>query len=117
MSLAPLRHQDGPTRTNILAQQQATERGAYEAIFVRDGMITEGSRSNVMGVLDGELRTHPANELILRGITRDVVLENSRCASGIRVGERAIPNDALGNVDELFLTGTGSGRDVGRSSG
>jgi D-alanine transaminase len=92
---------------NVLAQQQAAERGAYEAIFVRDGMITEGSRSNVMGVLDGELRTHPANELILRGITRDVVLELAHEA-GIRVSERAIPNDALGDVDELFLTGTGT---------
>lgn len=92
---------------NVLAQQQAAERGAYEAILVRDGVITEGSRSNVMGVVDGTLRTHPANELILPGITRDVVLDLAREA-GMQVVEEGIPSDVLGDVDELFLTGTGS---------
>ncbi|HTR77236.1 MAG TPA: aminotransferase class IV, partial [Gemmatimonadaceae bacterium] len=88
---------------NVLAQQQAAEHGAYEAIFVRDGVITEASRSNVMGVIDGELRTHPADAHILRGITRDVVLELARDA-GLRVVERALPDSALVRVDELFLT-------------
>jgi D-alanine transaminase len=60
---------------NVLAKQQAVEAGADEAIFVRDGVVTEGASSNVFAMLDGELRTHPASPYILGGITRDVVLE------------------------------------------
>ncbi|MES4785253.1 MAG: amino acid aminotransferase, partial [Nitrospiraceae bacterium] len=33
---------------NVLARQRAKEAGAFEAIFVRGGYITEGSVSNIM---------------------------------------------------------------------
>jgi D-alanine transaminase len=90
---------------NVMAKQQAAERGAVEALFVRDGVMIEGSHSNLMAVLDGELRTHPANNFILRGITRDVVLEIAR-AEGITVREEAIRESDLTRVSELFLSGT-----------
>jgi D-alanine transaminase len=90
---------------NVMAKQQAQERGAVEAILIRDGVVTEGSHSNVMAVLDGELRTHEANNLILRGITRDVLLEIAQ-AEGIAVREEAILESDLGRVSELFVTGT-----------
>lgn len=90
---------------NVMAKQQANEAGAVEAIFIRDGIAIEGSHSNLMAVLDGEVRTHPANNRILRGITRDVVLELAG-ELGIPVREEPIMESDLARVEELFLTGT-----------
>jgi D-alanine transaminase len=90
---------------NVLARQAATEAGASEAIFVRDGVITEGTHTTVFGVIDDVLRTHAANHLVLPGVTRDVVIELAR-ESGIAVREDAIRVDELPNTTELFLTGT-----------
>jgi D-alanine transaminase len=90
---------------NVLAKQAATEKGAFEAVLIRDGVVTEGSHANVMAVLGGELRTHPANNFILPGITRAVVLELARAAA-IPVREEAILASDLARVEELFLAGT-----------
>jgi D-alanine transaminase len=90
---------------NVMAKQAAAERGAFEAILIRDGVITEGSHANVIGVMDGELRTHPTNHLILPGITRAVVLELAR-GVGIPVREDPIMASELPRVDELFIAGT-----------
>lgn len=60
---------------NVLASQKARESDADEAVFVRNGVITEGSHTTVCAVLDGKLITHPANSNILKGITRQVVLD------------------------------------------
>ncbi|HEY8450619.1 MAG TPA: aminotransferase class IV, partial [Bacillota bacterium] len=59
---------------NVLARQAAHRRGADEAILVRDGLVTEGTASNVFCVLDGIVYTHPLAN-ILPGITRTTVLE------------------------------------------
>ncbi|HEY7232721.1 MAG TPA: aminotransferase class IV [Gemmatimonadaceae bacterium] len=90
---------------NVLARQIATEAGASEAIFVREGTITEGTHTTVFGVIDGALRTHPLDHLVLPGVTRDVVIEIAR-EGGIAVREEPIRIDELARVSELFLTGT-----------
>ena len=90
---------------NVLARQAATEAGASEAIFVRDGVITEGTHTTVFAVIDGVLRTHPANHLVLPGVTREVVMEIAR-AMGIEVREQGVTLTELPNASELFLTGT-----------
>ncbi|HEY2375889.1 MAG TPA: D-amino acid aminotransferase [Gemmatimonadaceae bacterium] len=90
---------------NVLARQVATEAGASEAIFVRDGNITEGTHTTVFAVVDGVLRTHPASHLVLPGVTRDVVIELAPDA-GIRVDEKPIGVEELSRATELFLTGT-----------
>jgi D-alanine transaminase len=90
---------------NVLARQAAVAAGASEAIFVRDGVITEGTHTTVCAVVDGVLRTHPANNLVLPGVTRDLVLEMAR-ASGIQVREEAVALAELHAADEAFLTGT-----------
>jgi D-alanine transaminase len=91
---------------NVLAKQAAAEAGALEAIFIRaDGTVTEGTHSNLFAVLEGEIRTHPATNLILPGITREVVLELAS-ELGMPVREEAITEGELGGCDELFLTGT-----------
>ena len=89
----------------MLARQAATEAGASEAIFVRDGAITEGTHTTVFAVIGGVLRTHPANHLVLPGVTREVVLGLARDA-GVPVREAAIRMDELPNATELFLSGT-----------
>ena len=92
---------------NTLAKQRAVAAGADEAVFVRDGVVTEGASSNLFGVFGGELRTYPATNYILPGITRDVVLELAT-ELGIPVRLAPIFVDELPRADELFLTNTTS---------
>jgi D-alanine transaminase len=90
---------------NVLAKQTATEQDAYEAILVRDGVVTEGTHSNVFAVVDGVLRTHPTGPAILPGVTRAVVVELARDA-GLHVEERAFSAAELAQAAEVFATGT-----------
>lgn len=90
---------------NVLAKQEAADKGADDAILHRKGIVTESSASNVMIVKGGKLITHPANNLILRGVTRDVVLRLA-AGSDIPVEERAFTVDELLDADEVFLTAT-----------
>ncbi len=90
---------------NCLANQQAHEANAYEAIFIRDGMALEGTHTSMFAVIDGEVRTAPKNNYILPSITREVVLEI--CAdAGIAARETHISEAALRGADEVFLAGT-----------
>lgn len=90
---------------NVLANQQAHAAGAFEALFVRAGVVIEGSHSNLFAVLDGELITYPACNFILSGITRDHVLQMARELS-IPVREAPLYSQRLHDVSELFLSGT-----------
>ncbi len=89
---------------NIMAKQKAMEAGADEAVFVRDGLVTEGSSSNLFAVKNGEVFTHPLAN-ILPGITRAIVIDLCRQA-GLTVWEKAFSLDRLREADEAFLTGT-----------
>jgi D-alanine transaminase len=90
---------------NVLASQAAAEQGAEEAVFVRDGLLTEGAHTNVCAVLDGVLFTHPATHRILAGITRGLVLK--LCAElGIPYREEAVGADALTAASEAMILGT-----------
>ena len=90
---------------NTLARQKAAVVGAYEALFVRDGVLLEGSQTNLFAVIDGELRTAPVTNYILAGVTRDVVLEVARSA-GIHVREFPVMLDEICRATEFFLTST-----------
>ncbi len=92
---------------NTMLYQQAVESGAGECILFRNGMVTEATHSSVLGVKNGTVITHPLSNLILPGITREVVLEICR-ENGIPVLEESIPDEVLQGLDEVFLTGTGS---------
>ncbi|MFZ5826902.1 MAG: D-amino-acid transaminase [Bacillota bacterium] len=92
---------------NVMAKQKAAEAGAYEAIFIKDGYVIEGSSSNFMAVLDGEIRTYPKCNYILGGITRDVVLDLAR-EMGYPVREEGIPVEALSRCSEMWVTSTTS---------
>ena len=90
---------------NILAYDEAVKQGCNEAILNRDGVITEGSHSNVFIVKDGALITHPSNNLILNGITRQIVLMLCERLT-IPYEERAFSSEELMAADEVFLTST-----------
>lgn len=92
---------------NALARQQAAVAGAFEALFVRDGVLLEGSQTNLFAVIDGELRTAPSTNYILPGVTRDIVLELAR-ASGMGVREFPILIEEVSRATELFVTSTTS---------
>ncbi len=90
---------------NVLAFQAARDRGADDAILVRDGVALEGAHQNFWAVFGDTVVTHPNTNQILPGITRGIVLELAREA-GIPVQERPIQVEELGLADELFFTGT-----------
>ncbi|MBN2104621.1 aminotransferase class IV [bacterium] len=90
---------------NILAAEEARRQDAYEAVFVRDGIITEGTRTNIAAVFNGQVHTHPIGHHILGGITRDIVLE--LCGKmDIPVIEKPISEEQIMLADEVFLMGT-----------
>lgn len=90
---------------NVLARQRAVDAGVFEAILVRNGLVTEGSVSNAMAVERGTLCTAPTGPNILAGITRQVVLELAR-KHGVPVREEAMSLERFRAADEAFLTGT-----------
>ncbi|MEB3100173.1 D-amino-acid transaminase [Ferviditalea candida] len=90
---------------NVLAKQEAVERGAGEAILHRSGRVTECSASNVMMVKDGVIYTHPADNCILHGVTRAVVLKLAR-QEGLEIREEARSLEDFLQADEAFITGT-----------
>ena len=91
---------------NILAQTKAEKKGAYTAILVRDGIVTEGATSNVLVMKDGVCYTHPANHHILKGITRQLVVTRVAPTAGITIIEREFDEAFLKEADEIFFTDT-----------
>ena len=92
---------------NVLAHQQAKDQGAEEALFVRDGMITEGALTNVCAVFNGQLLTYPRSPYILGGVTREVVL--ALCEKhNIPFQEYPVLEKDLRHADELFICNTTS---------
>ena len=93
---------------NILANQKAQAAGVHEAILVRDGVVTEGSHTNFAAVRDGTFITHPQNNFILPGVTRNVGLELCH-ELHIPVRESPVPESDLRALDEAMLLGTTNG--------
>ncbi|MCY1722125.1 D-amino-acid transaminase [Prolixibacteraceae bacterium Z1-6] len=92
---------------NTMLYNKAFESGAGECILVRDGLVTEATHSSVLAVKNNVVVTRPLSNLILPGITRKVVLEI--CASNnIPVEERMFSKEELYEMDEVFISGTGS---------
>ncbi|WP_332649449.1 D-amino-acid transaminase [Lysinibacillus sp. 54212] len=91
----------------VLAKQEAHEKGCYEAILHRGEKVTEGSSSNIYGIKDGVLYTHQADNFILNGITRAVIL---KCAEeiGLPVKEEAFTKVQALEMDELIVSSTTS---------
>lgn len=87
----------------VLAKQAAKAAGAFEAIMIEDGHISEGGSSTLFMVHGGALHTHPLTHDVLPGITRERTIALA-AAHGIAVHERRIPVDELRAADEIFIT-------------
>jgi D-alanine transaminase len=90
---------------NVLAKEHASRQGSFEALLIRDGLMTEGSSSNVFLLIEETLVTPIADNRILPGITRGIVIDLAR-RQGRSVVERDIPLQELSEAQEIFLTST-----------
>jgi D-alanine transaminase len=90
---------------SVMASQTAKERGCAEAVFHKDGLVSECSSSNLLLLKDGVLRTAPADEQILPGVTRAHFLMLAR-ELNIPVDETAFTLAEMEQADELMITST-----------
>jgi D-alanine transaminase len=90
---------------NVMLNEEAMLHQCFETILHRDGFFTEASHCNVFFVKEGVVLTHPANELILDGITRQVIFELCKSLN-IEIRETPVSVNDISKIDEAFLTGT-----------
>ena len=88
---------------NCLLRQLSAEAGAAETILFRDGKLTEASASNVFIVKRGVIQSPPKSNLILPGITYDVVVELAH-ANGVPIEFRDIAEAEVRAADEVWVT-------------
>jgi D-alanine transaminase len=92
----------------VLAKQEAAEKGAYEALMIADGKLTEGGSSSIF-VVDrrGRLITRPLSNAILPGITRATLLRLA-AEHQITIEEREVTVEEIHDAAEIFLTSASS---------
>jgi D-alanine transaminase len=88
---------------NCLLRQASADVGAAETILFRDGKLTEASASNVFVARDGVLLSPPKSNLILPGITYDVVVEIAQ-ATKIALEFRDVTEAEVRAADEVWVT-------------
>jgi len=91
---------------NILARQEAADRGYDEAILVDDkGYITEGAGSAFFAIIKKALQTAPLSANILPSITRKFVTRAAK-NTGLAIDERCLTPKQAATADELFIAVT-----------
>lgn len=125
-SLPPQAKATANYANSALAKIEALKGGYDEAIMLNmEAMVAEGTAENIFRIKDGILGTPPATSGVLRGITRDTVIQVAEDL-GIEFRRNEISREELYTSDELFLTGTAvgiqpirevDGRKVGKKSG
>jgi D-alanine transaminase len=88
---------------NILLRQLSADEGAAETILFRDGHLTEAAACNVFVVRGGVIQCPPKTNLILPGITYDVVLELAQSAQ-LPLEVRAVSEQETRTADEIWVT-------------
>jgi D-alanine transaminase len=88
---------------NCLLRQVSADAGAAETILFRDGKLTEASASNVFVVRRGVILSPPKSNLILPGITYDVVSELAQGA-GLQFEFRDVSEAEVRSADEVWVT-------------
>ncbi len=86
-----------------MGKEQATRAGAYEALMVEDGHITEGTSSSAYIVKDGVVITRPLSNAILPGVTRRTLVRLA-AEHQIRIEERLFTPEEVRGADEAFIT-------------
>ena len=88
---------------NCMLRQLSADVDAVETILFRDGRLTEASSSNVFIVRNGVVLTPPKDNLVLPGITYDVVLEIAR-AREFEVEVCDVTEADVRSAEEIWLT-------------
>ena len=88
---------------NVMIRLRANAMNVMDAVMVRDGLVTEGTASNIFLIHNGIISTPPKSDCLLPGITRDLVIELAQ-TNGFKVEERDIKQDELDTADEIWLT-------------
>jgi branched-chain amino acid aminotransferase len=93
---------------NILAKIEGNEAGVREVVMLNlDGYVCECSADNIFLIKHDILRTPPPSAGILKGITRDTIIDIAR-ESGREVREETLTRYDLYTAEEVFLCGTGA---------
>lgn len=91
---------------SILAKIQANYAGVDEAFLLdSEGYVAEGTGDNIFVVKNGVIKTPPLSSSVLKGITRDVVIDLAK-DMGYSILEEKLTLHELYVADELFITGT-----------
>ncbi len=90
----------------VMAAQYAKEKNCDEAIFVKKGIITEGSHCNVSIIKNGRIITHPESCRILSGVSRQKLLTYAK-EFGVEVCEKEYGINELLSADEAVITSSG----------
>ena len=88
---------------NVLIKNKANDNGAYEALLLRDGFLTEGSASNVFMVKDGIIKTPRLSNKLLPGITRKFLVDLISLHQ-LEYSECNISKHELLDADEIFCS-------------
>jgi D-alanine transaminase len=92
---------------NVLLRQEAADRGADEALLVRDGLLLEGSSSSVFLCVGGTLVTPPNSHRILPGTSRDAVLELAEGWLPFEICDVQVRD--IAGCDEIWIASAGRG--------
>ena len=92
----------------VLASARAAQAGAEEAIFHRNGRVTECAHSNISIIRsDGSVKTAPADNMILAGVARAHLIKTCE-KFGIPVYEEPYTMEELMAADEIIVTSSGT---------
>lgn len=98
----------GNYQENILANREATSRGAYDSFMINThGHVTEGTTSNAWIIKNNILFTPPLADGVLEGLTRKTLLEMARRQMlPLPLVEKSLSKDDFLSADECFITST-----------
>ncbi len=97
-------HKTNAYLSAVVGKTRAAERRAFEGLYVeRDGLVSEGTTSNVFAVRGGRLLTPPLEAGCLPGVTRQVILHLA-AEEGLEADTMALQATTLHEMDEVFLT-------------
>ena len=89
---------------SCLGKQSASEQGAYEAIMIEDGFVTEGTSSTVYIVQQQKVIARPLSKAVLPGVTRRALLTLLQTHDEIELEQRKFSLDEVYSADEVFIT-------------
>lgn len=109
-SIPPQAKATGAYLNNALASSAAQLNGFDDAIFLNnEGKVVESTTQNIFIVENRQLITPPISEDVLRGITRETVIQIAKQSFGINTIQRNLARAELYAADEVFITGTALG--------